>query len=271
MIRSNAIRGIAIVAFFLIGCPLGAALTPAQRQLNIQSFEYVWTAIRDRHWQTKPGGLDWQAIHDEFRPKMEAADSMDAARDLLAVGADVLDRAAADEAGNARETLDAADALLADGEDEVVPHHAGIDRDAHRRWIGIEDLKGGMGHGAVAEDRVDDEAGEAAIGDEEIAAATQDKDGKPARVGKANRFQQFLLTGDADKPARWAAHSERGVLRQWNILQNRHSFQPNSTYPPARTLAHHLGHSYNRITVAFRERPSCSFPKGGILCTQRSC
>jgi carboxyl-terminal processing protease len=83
MIRKDAIRGIAIVAFFLIGRPLGAALTPEQRQLNIQSFEYVWTAIRDRHWQTKPGGLDWQAIHDEFRPKMEAADSMDSARDLL--------------------------------------------------------------------------------------------------------------------------------------------------------------------------------------------
>src|ERR1700733_10468905 len=83
MISKDGIRGIAIVAFFLIGRPLGAALTPEQRQLNIQSFEYVWTAIRDRHWQTKPGGLDWQAIHDEFRPKMEAADSMDAARDLL--------------------------------------------------------------------------------------------------------------------------------------------------------------------------------------------
>jgi carboxyl-terminal processing protease len=83
MIGSNALRGIAIVAFFLIGPPLGAALTPEQRQLNIQSFEYVWTAIRDRHWQIKPGGLDWQAIHDEFRPKMEAADSMDTARELL--------------------------------------------------------------------------------------------------------------------------------------------------------------------------------------------
>jgi carboxyl-terminal processing protease len=83
MIRSNAIGCVAIVALFLIGRPLGAALTPEQRQLNLQSFEYVWTAIRDKHWQTKPGGLDWQAIHDEFRPKMEAADSMDAARDVL--------------------------------------------------------------------------------------------------------------------------------------------------------------------------------------------
>ena len=83
MIARNAIRGVAILALLLIGSPFGAALTPEQRQLNIQSFEYVWTAIRDKHWQTKPGGLDWQAIHDEFRPKMEAADSPAAARDVL--------------------------------------------------------------------------------------------------------------------------------------------------------------------------------------------
>ena len=80
---TDAVRSIAIVAVFLIGSPLAAALTPQQRQLNVQSFEYVWTAIRDKHWQTKPGGLDWQAIHDEFRPKIEAADSMDAARGVL--------------------------------------------------------------------------------------------------------------------------------------------------------------------------------------------
>lgn len=83
MIRGNAIRRIAIVAVFLVGAPLGAALTPEQRQLNIKSFEYVWTAIRDRHWQIKPGGLDWQAIHEEFRPKIEAADSMEAARGVM--------------------------------------------------------------------------------------------------------------------------------------------------------------------------------------------
>jgi carboxyl-terminal processing protease len=78
-----ATRGCAVLAVFLIGCPLIAALTPDQRQLNLQSFEYVWMVIRDKHWQTKPGGLDWQAVHDEFRPKMEAADSMDAARGVL--------------------------------------------------------------------------------------------------------------------------------------------------------------------------------------------
>src|SRR5438552_10864385 len=60
-----------------------SALTPKERQLNIDSFEYVWTAIRDKHWETKPAGLDWQAIHDEFRPAIERADSMEAARVVI--------------------------------------------------------------------------------------------------------------------------------------------------------------------------------------------
>ena len=59
------------------------ALTPQQRQLNIDSFEQVWKTIRDKHWQVKPGGLDWQAVHDEFRPAIEKADSMEAARAVI--------------------------------------------------------------------------------------------------------------------------------------------------------------------------------------------
>jgi carboxyl-terminal processing protease len=78
------IRAIAALALAILTADsLCAALTPEQRQLSLQSFEYVWTAIRDKHWQTKPGGLDWQAIHDEFKPKIEAADSMDAVRAVM--------------------------------------------------------------------------------------------------------------------------------------------------------------------------------------------
>ena len=43
----------------------------AQHQLDLDSFEKVWTTVRDKHWQTKPGGLDWQAIHNEYRPRVE--------------------------------------------------------------------------------------------------------------------------------------------------------------------------------------------------------
>jgi carboxyl-terminal processing protease len=58
-------------------------LTAKQRQLNIDSFEYVWTAVRDKHWQAKPAGLDWQAVHDELRPAIEKASTMEAARAIL--------------------------------------------------------------------------------------------------------------------------------------------------------------------------------------------
>ncbi len=54
-----------------------------QQQTNLASFETVWTTIRDKHWETKPGGLDWQAIHAEYRPRIEAAASTEAARAIM--------------------------------------------------------------------------------------------------------------------------------------------------------------------------------------------
>jgi len=78
---SRAIASLALA--ILTAGSMRAALTAEQRQVTLQSFEYVWTSIRDKHWQTKPGGLDWQAIHDEFKPKIEAAGSMDAVRAVM--------------------------------------------------------------------------------------------------------------------------------------------------------------------------------------------
>ncbi len=78
-----------LIAGLLAVTLLAAELTPEQRELNIKSFEHVWSTVRDKHWQTKPGGLDWQAVHDELRPKVEKAVSMDAAR---AVMSDMLGR-----------------------------------------------------------------------------------------------------------------------------------------------------------------------------------
>jgi carboxyl-terminal processing protease len=59
------------------------ALTPAQHQLNIDSFEQVWTTVRDKHWDPKYNGVDWQAVHDELRPKEEGAATMDEARAVM--------------------------------------------------------------------------------------------------------------------------------------------------------------------------------------------
>src|SRR5438309_1537531 len=46
------------------------------QQADLDSFEKVWTTVRDKHWQVKPGGLDWDAIHAEFRPRAEKAASI---------------------------------------------------------------------------------------------------------------------------------------------------------------------------------------------------
>jgi carboxyl-terminal processing protease len=70
-------------ATILAAAVCALALTPEQRRLNTDSFEYVWKTVRDKHWQTKPGGLDWQAVHDELRPVIEKADSMEAARAVM--------------------------------------------------------------------------------------------------------------------------------------------------------------------------------------------
>jgi carboxyl-terminal processing protease len=52
-------------------------------QADLDSFEKVWTTVRDKHWQAKPGGLDWQAIHDQYRPKVEKAASHEEARAVM--------------------------------------------------------------------------------------------------------------------------------------------------------------------------------------------
>jgi predicted metalloprotease with PDZ domain len=74
----------AVVALALAGTS-GAqpALTPAERQLNVDSFEQVWKTVRDKHWDPKLNGVDWQAVHDELRPKIEKAATMDEARAVM--------------------------------------------------------------------------------------------------------------------------------------------------------------------------------------------
>ena len=73
----------AVLALALVwAAPAGGAdrLTPEQQRLNIESFEHVWSTVRDKHWDPKLGGLDWQGVHDELRPRLERAATMEEAR-----------------------------------------------------------------------------------------------------------------------------------------------------------------------------------------------
>jgi carboxyl-terminal processing protease len=71
---------LAVLAIVAAGVAGGAQLTAEQRRLNLDSFDVVWTKIRDRHWDPQLGGLDWSAVRAEFRPRVGHAATMDDAR-----------------------------------------------------------------------------------------------------------------------------------------------------------------------------------------------
>jgi carboxyl-terminal processing protease len=77
-------RRCSYLALLLLLPVLSAAeLTPAQKRLNIDSFERVWQTVRDTHWDPKLGGVDWQAAHDDLRPAVERAETMAQARKAM--------------------------------------------------------------------------------------------------------------------------------------------------------------------------------------------
>ncbi len=76
MNRSVIRIAIYIVVLALAGCthtPKPPPITEAERQLHVDSFEEVWTTIRDQHWDSDLCGPDWQAIHDELLPEVQQA------------------------------------------------------------------------------------------------------------------------------------------------------------------------------------------------------
>lgn len=64
--------------------PLGGeTLTQEQIDANTKSFDYIWQTVRDNHWDPDMGGLDWDAVRVELRPKVAAAKTMDEARRVM--------------------------------------------------------------------------------------------------------------------------------------------------------------------------------------------
>jgi carboxyl-terminal processing protease len=73
------------VAFVAVACLAFAQDTfdAEQKKLLMDSFEMVWATVRDKHYDPKLGGLDWQGIREQFRPRIENAASMDEGRKLM--------------------------------------------------------------------------------------------------------------------------------------------------------------------------------------------
>lgn len=63
--------------------PSKSPMSPEQHALMVQSFDEMWTIVRDRHFDPKLNGVDWEAVKAEIRPKVEAATTHDQAVALM--------------------------------------------------------------------------------------------------------------------------------------------------------------------------------------------
>jgi carboxyl-terminal processing protease len=75
----SRLAGLVLVAV----CAAAQTLTPTERQANRDSFEHIWQTVRDKHWDPKLNGVNWQAVHDELKPGIEAAETMADARAVM--------------------------------------------------------------------------------------------------------------------------------------------------------------------------------------------
>lgn len=81
--------GVTVVAALVAtlgGCasaPREKPLDAEQRALAVASFDKVWETVRDRHYDPKLGGVDWDGAKTELRPRVEAATTASQARGVM--------------------------------------------------------------------------------------------------------------------------------------------------------------------------------------------
>ncbi len=83
---------VALGAPVLTGCAKNGAardsasyrvLSADEVQRNVESFDVVWETIRDKHFDPEYNGVDWNAVKDQYRPAVERATTMAAARGAM--------------------------------------------------------------------------------------------------------------------------------------------------------------------------------------------
>ncbi len=72
----------AVLLLLLAGCSTHHAprLTAEQKKLNLESFQVVWETVRDKHYDADLNGLDWNAIREEYQPRIVRAIRMSEVR-----------------------------------------------------------------------------------------------------------------------------------------------------------------------------------------------
>jgi carboxyl-terminal processing protease len=74
---------IALHLILIAGWATAASLTAAQKKLNLDAFEVIWTTLKDRYWDKTMAGLDWQSIHAQYMQQVKAANSTDEAQNVM--------------------------------------------------------------------------------------------------------------------------------------------------------------------------------------------
>lgn len=77
------LRLIAALFFALPAAIALAQLTPAEQAAQLESFETVWTTVRDHNPDAALNGLNWRAVHDAFEPRIRRANSAAEVREIL--------------------------------------------------------------------------------------------------------------------------------------------------------------------------------------------
>ena len=145
------------------------------------------------------------------RFKVQGTDVGDGLGDLLAIGSNVLDGGAADEAGDAGEAFQATDSLLTDVKDQGVPVCAGGN---------LENVASAFNMWGDGE--VEDEAGVAFVGDEEVGASAEDEGGDVVFSGGGDCFPEVEFIRDAGEVAGGTSDAEGGVRGQGDVLFDLH-------------------------------------------------
>ena len=54
---------------------LVTTVTCTAKYRNLQSFETVWRTVNEKHYDSDFGGVNWKALHNRYKPKIEAAEN----------------------------------------------------------------------------------------------------------------------------------------------------------------------------------------------------
>lgn len=74
---------LAALCLVVLCAPPAALARQGWRTQAVASFDTAWQTINDTFYDPTFGGLDWRGVRDELRPRVQAADSPDAARAVI--------------------------------------------------------------------------------------------------------------------------------------------------------------------------------------------